>query len=815
MFQIQVNQKIVATSKLEYKEKARKYNQEQNWTTVSCDVLELYNIIAQGNTVRGAIKVGGNTKSSIKSIQWLLLDLDKSSFKSTLDTPYTEMYGCLWYKTPSYVEGKNEKHRLVFRLSRDVNVKEYEILYKKLLTFYPKADKCYDAGRIFFGAVSKENVHLISETNVLPVDDILVADIPIDEDDESENLVKEPLTKNTDEESGSVTAKVLRHIAQHAWLGACGADPNKLFCLWEHNLEELETETDKQLYRYEGRLYGSNNPNGSALLVTSEDASLPPLYYNREDEETLTIIDYWWRFQKDAKKWGKIEQKGVFKAVVNDLCQHFKIEKFEFKTSKVDDDDILKIVKDVKSKFKILYLGKQTYFGYKQSIHTWVTSTSTDHAFALFLYDYIAKTYGEDVTFNPKLQEACMRSFRNGCAITAEQMPDEMTHNLALADGNVYDTSTATVSKNVGQAHNRRVFPWSYNQEFDSVDSNGVPNSAYRVLSHLKTFTGSEITGRILYTWLALNAVGSAKQTASIVGVIGKSGSGKTSYLSMIKSLVNGISFDGTMMIPNHDGYARSVSGDALTSGYAHAMSVLEGKRSILIQELEGQVSGKKLTILKELSGNQNDNSIEINRKGVEQYTSKFLGAITFDSEGMPRIPDTNGDGYYRRIVAVQIDNTWSLDNCGKFWGDFFKWYNTEEVLSELFNYFLSLDVNALVEEFLELKRSTEVKNTMLDIRRQNSDLATFITDRLVVSNAPEDCISSALLYELHTNLCEGSKGYGRVFTSKLKFVQSIKDKLEKLFEWTGDSGAQRKVGGKNQRVFTGIRLKTEEEMDV
>ena len=349
MSQIQVNRKISAinSTKIELKEKAQKFNSVQNWKTITnINTLELAEYLKKGYSVRGGVKMGGNSQNNVESVSWLFLDFDSSTLEATQQSALYS-FAALYYYTPSYQPGVNEKHRLVFKLDRAISPTEYESLSEYIIdNFYPSADRLTDAGRLFFGATSPDYVVIIDEKAVLPVDNFLSLlgqtttngfSIYTDLGDRTDKDTDDPHSKAALPDQAEDTIKpryeALHHIAKHIWIGLCRqTDIDALYCLDKHNF--VSQPKGQNLAKWHGhRPEDKEKDTGSGFLVIWNDPKLPPTWQNQATGEKGNIVDYWFKHsgkEYESVKWDDDQDYLNYMQVVTDICNYFQVDEFDY-----------------------------------------------------------------------------------------------------------------------------------------------------------------------------------------------------------------------------------------------------------------------------------------------------------------------------------------------------------------------------------------------------------------------------------------------------------------------------------------------------
>lgn len=302
-----------------------------------------------------------------QSCQLVILDIDNPSPGEFVSSEYFA-----WrYPSPSYDADKNCKHRGIVILSRpiptDEKLKNGDLLYHRILELIgdklpsyrqedgkiQKFDDCSKKHRQFFwGVKNPDTLDFFPDFKVFDVD----AAKELLELNPAKKLISKPkiTQKNlqpqsteeqdsdSDEGEETLTTKILKDIYARIWIAkeVCNRDFNKLFCKWDHKIEEIPCEAGIYM-NGQGRAILSNNPGGSAFWVSQRELNLPPVFQYRDQKLNGSYITYWWYAGKLLGQYPKdMDLKGKnFIKVVTDIYNHFGLEPYKFKKDKNDDDD--------------------------------------------------------------------------------------------------------------------------------------------------------------------------------------------------------------------------------------------------------------------------------------------------------------------------------------------------------------------------------------------------------------------------------------------------------------------------------------------
>lgn len=808
MSEIQVNERIRFTSEIskdELKKLTSLHNSSQNWKNVEVTAQELADIIAQGYTIRGGIKDGGNDRAAVQKISWLFLDFDNQSVAKTLECPWSK-YAAFWYYTPSYKPGINEKHRLAFQLERYLDGTNYETLYSVIIkNFYTGADNTTSAGCLFFGAHSPASVFMLNPDAKLPTEGLLaMADAGVIEES------TEPVLSN----DGGVRDRVLKHFARHIWQELCNSeDVDKLYCLHPHKFTKQD---ERGLGKWGGHRPEDKEKNyGTGFFVFWKNPAYPPVFQNQGECKLPNgnFIEYWHHYKNElyGKKWGSIEWKedrnyNEYQKVCDDISDYFEVEKFDFSTAIKDvkkkredkkeevQKGLMSAMFEVMAEYCYILKGaKDNYIVYDIRDGYWSVKADALHTWKHCIKPAL-KIRGHEDLDDPKLGSFCVTFINNYSEFVSIKKSDfdekVNTDWIPLSNGD-YNWKT----KEFVPGHNPKI----YNQHRHTVEYTADYTPPDEFLEWLEWSYKNENTRKGVIDWLTLNVLGIAGLTNKMMCFWGKPGTGKSVVLNLIGNLLNQhcIAIQANKLEINDNRFI---------------FQNIDGVHAIIIDEFSTNNIG--WNNLKKIAGTFRP-FIEIEKKGLSSYTTKFLGAVTTSSQDMFRLPNSDDGGIRRRVVTVQ--HTESMLNE--------KYKNIDVRMAEIstrqniFMWLLHQDGVTALENFKKFAESEECKNNLLDILQQNDDVLQFMNERLIFTNNASDVVSNTELQavyetflevEMNLHLSERDKGRINKITQYIREKASIKDNN---FNWTfaPEKGKDSKVSinGKQVRGFKGIVIKT------
>lgn len=813
-----------------------KYNHSKYWETsiVTCE--SLIEIINQGNAIRAGIKINGNGKEHVTALYYLLLDFDKSSLQKTLQNPLTG-YAAFWYYSPSYQPGVNEKHRLVFRFESPKTPEDYELIYQHMLLSYPDADKaCKDCGRFFYG--SKKPCTVIDTANII---DDATAEAWLAQAKVNKSVTgiskREARVKPEENDVGitseqppiTITTLVLQHIYEQ-WQEKLEGDIEKLYYWKNHRWWQApriepnpQTGVDRLVWHCGNPWNPPKDEKPSSFMITDFGDDLPPMWCDitgtfeklhsekGELKRGSTIIEYHYQLHSDPKL-GVVKKniypKGLegelsdFKRVVDDLCKEIGINKVDWKavSQRLRKEKKTGLTAFIRETFAGLVYKTSTdktevYYALNQNLlsdspYTWKMYNNPNTFYTNCVKPVIAANYDERVACDPEVREIIQEVFSDW-NYTIETPPQENIEYLPYKNG-VFDlNSKELIPWNELQIplYNNYILPYEYQKVSDDDP----------LIEKFKAFWGmwthSEDYGKILLNWIVTNVHRKGYETGIMVGLFGASGKGKTAYNNLIKNLLGD--------------YAVKPETETFFSGYNHANEILEGKYFVFFEELTGKssVTGRaNVAPLKKLAGSPKEKAITINRKGISQYTIKSKAAYGFDCEKMIQLPDEKG--YIRRIIFVQINDDLIPIN------EYAEFLEFEQHLDKISSWCAQQDIDTAKNAIKSSAQSTDVRQALSNIKRENDTFAQFILEKLEIVSNPETCITCDDLWSYHTRICQ-AQGYGTPFSSKIKFNKVFMEKLTDAalnFDWKGEKKKAKTGNFRDKLVYTCLRYQSETE---
>lgn len=332
-----------------------KVNTPRSWQNVSRSPSEfveaLIDAISKGYTVRLGIKdKDANTDKDCDEVYGAFLDVDYGTVVQTFSNTLTDAHACFYYYTPSYVEGENEKHRLVFIFDRKATNYEARVIIRWLYKYqYATAEKsvdvsCLDPARLFFPSKTNDDVHEVEFENRLSVDRFFsIAEKAISIDDLNDckykcGIIQSVPTANhnghapksiylsetkspakttpesnnkqpdTDVEE-SITQQVERLIYTDVYK-ASGENIQEVFCDIDHNFQEILPDYDDKrkgaVRCWVGLNRWTENKSGGTSFKVSLLGNDRFIYVARGsgggekgNDKAGNIINYWFNVFKD------------------------------------------------------------------------------------------------------------------------------------------------------------------------------------------------------------------------------------------------------------------------------------------------------------------------------------------------------------------------------------------------------------------------------------------------------------------------------------------------------------------------------------
>jgi phage/plasmid-associated DNA primase len=820
---IQVNKKIrnmASISKVELKMLAESENRIENWSTQDTDVKALAAIISQGYSIRAGIKKTGNTEEHIESIEWLFLDLDNQSVQETLNNPWTR-YACLWYYTPSYKPGVNEKHRVGFKFDLRRGKEEYEHIYKALLTFYPKADKTTGAGWLFFGAYQPsegvdtlQTVTILNENATLPTDAFLTMDIPVDagvsKNENGNNFNQSPLSK-----TDGIRTQLLKWIAKDIWLGVCGNDIDKLYCLHTHRF--IEQPKGKSIAKWGGhRPEDTEKKTGTGFYVWWDNPDMPPMFQNQGNsplgENVYTFIEYWHHYSNllYSKNWESIvwEDDKDYKnlqIVCDDIANHFKVDFFNFDAAKNAIKDKRKkqqssLIDSAIAEYVMEDRDSGNYLTYDLQAGKWRVIKEKSK-----IYNYTFKQAFLDAGVDVELAETA--KFKRSVSADFDAKTPTDTTKLDFDDMHNYDwLPLANGDFNIITKEFRQGFDHTIYNQHRYKNYLYIPPASSELAPELKLFFEwlewtykDAATRQAVIDWLALNVMGIANHTQVMLCFWGTPGTGKSVILSLINNMMGSL--------------CETIQGRKLKAeDNRFIFQQLDGIYALTIDEFKTNQVG--WDSLKELTGSTTP-IISVEKKGLQPYKTKFRGAITTASQDSFSVPNSDDGGVRRRVIPIQ--HTPNLRN--KKYADIDETFKKSDYYKQIFYWLINnIDAGDAIKRMKAYANSNEVKQSMLDILIEQDEVLSFMYDCLEFTNNDKDVISNMDLQSAFENYLQSEKlqhltdrDKGRVN----KISQYVREKAripDNKINWKycPEKGKDNKVtiNGKQTRGLQGIRIK-------
>lgn len=729
-----------------------KLNVSDKWETFkNIDIQRLADIVSTGDAIRGAIKIDGNSRDHIDTVSFLCLDFDDPVW-SIADSLASELIdsACILYKTSSYTT-ENQKHRLIFALSRPVDSDTASMILKNYLYVeYIHVDKsCCDVGRFYYG--SRHAATVLDPFAVLDVD------IALSSAASKVSLQSSQVSKSTEVKSHS--EELLEYLHDELFIKLF--DGNCLAFYTQHFLDgctssdyrERGLERD-EVERYELR-YNVFNPetyadqSGFKAVLSYTLGTMPFLLDHTERTELVTkrtiatFIDYWlqWQSREDkalAKKYldcrsnNGVFHHGIFDSLVYDICAFYNVPQYKI----VDPYELLSMLMltERNSVFRIanttdsnsyqvkLFLDNTGFFEDATSMDyvTFRLKVLIDNLYPNFV-DIVNAYIGRHNKESGRLPEKyiresqldswlnskrCLRIISGTISTVTEFF--ELPHLIPIGK-NLFNVLSKETLLNQGQAKNStKPYP-------DTVVPGSVKDND-PVIIVLKRFfhewSANSVKGDVLLSWLILCACRQAYKTRRGLVMIGRTQLGKTGYCQIVMDIMNYGDVSASCMVG-----VKNLFG----SDDNHSSENLHGHYFNWVDEANS-VKGQVFTDSVKLYMQGERGTYRINPKGKKGYTAKivFGVAVTVQDELNSRTDEAT-DG---RLIQILIG-----DDTVKNTADFeYLNANPDKILS----WCLSQDVEHHLKELNRLASSQIFKDALREQKQDVDLIYAFLTSSYI-----------------------------------------------------------------------------------
>lgn len=749
-------------SKTELKALAEDNNSLSKWKTKDVSVDELIDIISQGYSVRPGIKKGGNTEDFIVSTEWLMLDLDNQTLAETLSNPWTK-YAVFWYYTPSYQPGVNEKHRLMFKFDLTRGKNEYEHIYKGLMKFYPKADNTKGAGWIFFGSYQQainsnvdtiKSVTILNKNATLPTEAFLKMDVSENTNTDKFNKVNCASTPEDSDpavEAGGIRSQVLSWLNKEIWLGKCGNDIDKLYCLHKHNF--IDQPKGKALAKWGGHRPEDTEKNtGTGFFVFWYNPNQVPVWQNQATGEKGGYFEYWHKYSRElyGKEWGAIEWELDkdwlnLQAICDDIANYFKVKLFDFAKAKKEISDRNRkkynsLLDEVIGNYIYEDRNAGNYIFYDLNCGVWRIKSERDKIYNYCIHKaFIDMGIEIEMVENPKFARAIKSELGlKSLANVSKQQFDDMRNYDWLPLGNG-DFNLFTKEFKQGFEHTLYSQFRYGNYLYTTPDKSELTLELKLFFEWLEWTYKDKSTRQAVIDWLALNIMGLAQKTQIMMCFWGTPGTGKSVILSLINNMMGEL--------------CAAIQGrKLLSSDNRFIFQRLDGIYAVTIDEFKTNQTG--WDSIKELTGSETP-VIEVEKKGLQPYTTKFRAGITTASQDKFTVPNSDDGGVRRRVIPIQ--HMINLRN-PKYTG-IDSILKKPEYYKQIFFWLLNnIDAGEAIERMKKFANSNEVKTNMLQILIEQDDVLAFIFDCLEFTDNPNDVVPNTELQLAYENYLQSEK---------------------------------------------------------
>lgn len=820
-FSIQINKKLNCNNtkpKAELKADIPKFNALANWKKIECDAKSLAYSIGRGAAYRGGIKVNGNSKADLESIQVIVLDFDDKDWseEKLLAEEFFKKYAAFWHRSPSWTEDWH-KTRVVFILDKSVGVEDGETMIRYLLRKYKQADQnCKDAGRWFYGARLHDWVFEFDFNNTLPVDTFLLEALqdetttPVNQVT-SDKFPEFPDTNHTDLiQNYTVTEQFLYHVWQH-----CPKErPYDIYELIYESKFQPDTEGNyrgSNPFKFHS---GERSETGLKVTVNREDENLPPIWYEYHTTESGNVLQYYFfvaqmgllrHGKRQLYKGKKLSDKGVFTRVCRDFCQYVNIPTFKFKTgrkghkdSEIDLQEIYVFLAETLPQY--IYRAewdqsKSVFLYYNLNDGVWKISSSLNKVYSNLVTTLLENKFSKNIALNPDVGMVVNNVLLKDNIFNASESKiifDRQTDRniIPLADGDFNLTTkefTPGFDPDIKNFY-RLINTYSPGYKTENVD---------KVLGWINDIYTPE-KAKLVTAWLIANAQGLGHRLTKLLSIYGTPGTGKSVVGNLIVDMLG-----NTATIENYNNFL----------GVHHnrfSFQNLDGKQSVFIDEFDADQ--RAWQSLKLITGSGEPN-VSIEKKGLTKYDIKFLGLITTCTQDDYRLPNNDDGGIKRRIIPLQH----TPDMIRQKYRYVDNEFKAPQLLNDLFMWCLFQDGNQAIKDINEYDQKHGV-NILYEVGLESDSLLAFIVECCDVTGDSDDFTSNQDIYNAFNEWFDDVIGHDDNLQNKAKIKianisRIIRKKINPSNKFYKQVDITRKYDKKLNgmvRGLTGIKLKPE-----
>ncbi|MBW4504852.1 MAG: hypothetical protein KME57_36250 [Scytonema hyalinum WJT4-NPBG1] len=768
----------------------------------------------------------------------------------------------LCYPSPSFVEGKNCKHRVIIPLSRaissteklfddlDINEKlfdtygetienslyksivrhlssdfpEYEVTEKGIVNRKERYDRASERMRQFyFGCRERfrDKAIINFEADVIDVDLMAEGLKALFKRTDKAALPKIISTTQHSVESkdkhpgqSGFFARVDAFVRDNIWLAKCCENVDEFFPLYPHNFQDWKKDGDKVI-AYKGSNFGGN---GTGAWVYMNDGYDLPLYMNTREG----VGNKWTRYALDGGKYrGDLPQDLTLKGKDFDVVAKYFIEtvhgltydRNDFLIHRTDEekdalkDELVKRCFNYFNSAKTQYIKRTKwdanaflYYGVVQSDTSgcWSVTSNKNVICRELLIPLISQNIIEPFYEEHEIFFCEPRKFFVSC------LKSEIFESLELDDDYeiVRDLITFRLQRNcevVPLADGQ--YNWLTREFTPTFDS--TINNTNRYPHPYKTWSSDKpLQGQIAFEkWLE------AMYTPDIQTLI-------KNYLVLS---VHGMASKTTRMLnfygePNTgkstvlnivrmmlSDMARNVNGkNLLNSENRFAYQALGGKHTVLIDEFRADVDGWER--IKHLSGNSESLIIEIEKKGEIPYEDLIIGGVISCSQNAFYIPKSDDGGVRRRITPIYHPPEKKSPAIKALALEVLK----PENIYDIFIWAIHQNGYDALIQFSEIaNNSDEFKESVKTVVVENDPVLQFMGDRIEFTNDVKDRVTPYQLrgaYELWlSDMGEYVSEKKREFINRIPEFIVDKAIVDNGFNWT--TKPKNKKGGDTMKI--------------
>ncbi len=831
---VQINKKLNTKdfNKEELNTVVENYNSIEYWESVEVNPTQLLELITEGYSYRSGIKLTGNKKKDISTIEFISFDFDKilteQSFFEMVQNGLINDSVSIIYPTPSYTP-QIPKFRVVHLYDRVVTPLEHEKIYQFLLDkCYTTADKgCYDAGRFFYGCNQEYagKAIIFKDCKLLEANKML----QLIEKQKSVDLTPKNVTKNASpKSSNNLEADLVQALLTKFGVAELlDISINDLFPLHprgSHDLKPITVDNPEQFsMKWTGyNPFSPTDSSGDSFVVSyGYDNQKLPCWYDRSNNAKTdngksggNYFEYW-----------KLLKSVSYKGAVELICKHFEIslpkptkasqkekfaavftETFELTTEEIISKFILWFPNYIKTVSDNWQQSQSPLYFYLTNCNQWNFGNKGS-----IWSDLIVPRFLKKLLINPNNPESEKFLLMNAGEIknlffnkffgivdikaTKLNKQPKVKENFVAFSNGYFNLETKEFVDDAVNVYNLKAYDFPYRVVNDSSYLQKLED--YFNLS----YKGKGDDGSIIFVWALLNILRVAHRTENHLVLMGEAGSGKTTNLNVILNLCGSFgnranesdfSSHNKFGTNNHIGY------------YTLGINEYTGKKDTAI-------------LMNDASGTGTSAKIAVEPKGKSSYQVDVNWAFTLVCENDPFIKTTDG-GQIRRFRCIKHDS--KNNRSGTERSKLLKMsqefsvnpLEQEETYNDLVQNIIlyvhqHLDIDELLSKWKLLTDTEQMKQLSMSIAAENCIYNDLIQTHLEITNSPDDYVTLDTMKTLVNNWNRNNTSGEKIKFGASRYVTNFRKDLANFYYWKLNGYATNRVGRERKTCFYGIKL--------